>query len=148
MFLAEASIQLVPDGTLIFHLLLVVVMVAVVNRTLLRPINKILDERDKHILGRVDEAKEMRKTREEALEEYSTTLSKARSEGYHLVEKERAVAVKEKDEKVKAVREEINKRLDAELQMTHDQQQNVQGELEGRAATLSALITDQILRRN
>ncbi len=70
MFLAETSIQLVPDGTLLLHLLLVVVMVAVVNRTLLRPINKILEERDKHILGRVDEAKEMLKTREEHLAEY------------------------------------------------------------------------------
>ena len=148
MFLAEASIQLVPDGTLLFHLLLVVVMVAVVNRTLLRPINKILDERDNHILGRVDEAKEMQQTRQEALEEYSSTLAKARSEGYHLVEKERAVALKDKDEKVKAVKEEITRRLDAELQLTHDQQQKVQGELEGQAASLSALITDQILRRN
>jgi len=148
MFLAESSIQLVPDGTLLFHLVLVVVMVAVVNRTLLRPINKILEERDKHILGRVDEAKEMRQAREQTLAEYTSALSKARSDGYHLIERERAIAVREKDEKVKAVKDEITRRLDAELQMTLDQEDKVRGELEGQAATLSGLITDQILRRN
>ena len=148
MFLAESSIQLVPDGTLLFHLVLVVVMVAVVNRTLLRPINKILEERDKHILGRVDEAKEMRQAREQTLAEYTSALSKARSDGYHLIERERAIAVREKDEKVKAVKDEITRRLDAKLQMTLDQEDKVRGELEGQAATLSGLITDQILRRN
>ena len=61
MFLAESSIQLVPDGTLLVHLVMVAVMVAVLNRTLLRPVNKILADREKHILGRVDEAQEMQK---------------------------------------------------------------------------------------
>ena len=46
MFLAETSIQLVPDGTLLLHLLMVGVMVAVLNRTLLKPINQILAERE------------------------------------------------------------------------------------------------------
>ena len=41
MFLAEASIQLVPDATLLLHLVLVVVMVFVLNRTLLKPINDV-----------------------------------------------------------------------------------------------------------
>ena len=41
MFLAEASIQLVPDGTLLLHLLMVAVMVFILNRTLLKPINQI-----------------------------------------------------------------------------------------------------------
>ena len=47
MILAEASIQLVPDATLLLHLVLVVVMVFVLNRTLLKPINDILSEREK-----------------------------------------------------------------------------------------------------
>ena len=67
MFLAESSIQLVPDGTLLLHLLMVALMVAVLNRTLLKPINKILADRDKHILGRVDEAQEMLQLKEQKL---------------------------------------------------------------------------------
>jgi len=147
MFLAETSIQLVPDGTLLLHLLLVVVMVAVVNRTLLRPINKILEERDKHILGRVDEAKEMLKTREEHLAEYTSALKQVRSEGYQLLERERSQAVKEKDEKVRAFKEESARRISEELNTTLEQEQKLRGELEGQAEQLSAMITAQILRR-
>ena len=44
MFLAEAQIQLVPDGTLLLHVLMVAVMVFILNRTLLKPINEILAE--------------------------------------------------------------------------------------------------------
>ena len=147
MFLAESSIQLVPDGTLLLHLLLVVVMVAVVNRTLLRPINKILEDRDKHILGRVDQAKEMLKTREEHLAAYTSALKQARSEGYQLLERERAQAVKEKDDKVRAFKEESARRLSEELKATLEQEQKLQGELEGQAEQLSSMITAQILRR-
>ena len=147
MFLAETSIQLVPDGTLLLHLLMVVVMVAVVNRTLLRPINKILEDRDKHILGRVDEAKEMLKTREEHLAEYTSALKQARTEGYQLLERERTQAVKEKDEKVRAFKEESARRISEELNTTLEQEQKLRGELEGQAEQLSAMITAQILRR-
>jgi len=146
MFLAETSIQLVPDGTLLLHLFLVVVMVAVVNRTLLRPINKILEDRDKHILGRVDQAKEMLKTREEHLAEYTSALRQVRSEGYQLLERERAQAVKEKDDKVRAFKEESARRLSEELKTTLEQEQKLRGELEGQAEQLSSMITAQILR--
>ena len=56
MILAETSIQLVPDATLLFHLVLVVVMVVVLNRTLLKPINQILSERERLITGHLREA--------------------------------------------------------------------------------------------
>ena len=44
--LAENPIQLVPDGTLILHVLIILVMVYVLNATLFKPINKILAARD------------------------------------------------------------------------------------------------------
>jgi F-type H+-transporting ATPase subunit b len=147
MFLAESSIQLVPDGTLLLHLLFVVVMVAVLNRTLLRPINKILEERDKHILGRVDEAKEMLKTREQYLSEYDSALKQARAEGYQLLERERAQAVKEKEEKVRAFKEENARQVKNDLSATSEEEQKLRNELEGQAEQLGAMITAQILRR-
>jgi F0F1-type ATP synthase membrane subunit b/b' len=44
---AENSIQLVPDGTLILHVIIILVMVYVLNATLYKPINKILESREK-----------------------------------------------------------------------------------------------------
>jgi len=147
MFLAESSIQLVPDGTLLVHLAMVAVMVAVLNRTLLRPINKILADREKHILGRIDEAQEMRKLSEQKLSEYNSALREARTEGYHLLEQERSQAMREKDEKVRVFKEEIHAMLGEGIRTTHDQEKQVQRQLEGEAETLGAMISAKILRR-
>jgi F-type H+-transporting ATPase subunit b len=146
MFLAESSIQLVPDGTLLVHLVTVVVMVAILNRTLLRPINKILADREKHILGRVDEAQELQKLTDQKLAEYNSALRAARTEGYQLLEKERSQAVREKEDKVRVYKEEISATLAEDIRATHDQEKQVQRQLEAEAETLGAMITSQILR--
>jgi len=147
MFLAESSIQLVPDGTLLVHLVLVVVMVFIVNRTLLKPINDILAEREKQIAGRLKEAELLAAETDEKLNKYNAALHDARSEGYRLLEKERAAALKEKDEKIRLYREKMSKNVAAERDQTLRQEQKVREELEAQAATIGNLISSQILRR-
>jgi F-type H+-transporting ATPase subunit b len=147
MFLAEASIQLVPDGTLLLHLLLVAIMVFVLNRTLLKPINQILSEREKQIVGRRNEAQALAGEREEKLRKYDEALHEARVDGYKLLEKERSQALKEKEEKVRAYRDQVSKEVASEVESIRKQEQSVKVELEGQAAAISNLISSQILRR-
>ena len=147
MFLAEASIQLVPDGTLLLHLLMIGVMVFVLNRTLLKPINKILHEREKNILGNVETAQSILKTTDERVGQYRTTIREARTEAYHLLEKERTQAVKEKDEKVRSVKDQLNQRVAEELKATNDQERQIRQELEGQAKDLGAKISARFLNR-
>ena len=147
MFLAETSIQLVPDGTLLLHLLMVAVMVFILNRTLLKPINQILAEREKQIAGRLKEAEALAAETEEKLRRYNGTLREARAEGYRLLEKERAAALKEKEEKVRLQREELSKTVAAQIEQTRQQEQKVRAELESQAVTVGDLISSQILRR-
>jgi F0F1-type ATP synthase membrane subunit b/b' len=147
MFLAEASIQLVPDGTLLLHLVMVAVMVFILNRTLLKPINHILSEREKQIAGRVREAQALATETEEKLRKYNETLHDARVDGYKLLEKERAAGLKEKEEKLRSYREQVSREVAAQVDDTRRQQQSVKGELETQAATISGIISSQILRR-
>jgi F0F1-type ATP synthase membrane subunit b/b' len=147
MFLAETSIQLVPDGTLLLHVLMVAVMVFVLNRTLLKPINETLAERERQISGRLKEAEALAAETDEKLRKYNATLRAARAEGYRLLEKERAAALKEKDEKVRLYREEVSKNVAAQIDQTRRQEQQVRAELESQAAVVSDLISSQILRR-
>jgi F0F1-type ATP synthase membrane subunit b/b' len=147
MFLAETSIQLVPDGTLLLHLLMVAVMVFILNRTLLKPINQILAEREKQISGRLKEAEALAAETEEKLRRYNSTLREARAEGYRLLEKERTAALKEKDEKVRRYREELSKTVTAQIEQTRQQEQRVRVELESQAVAAGDLISSQILRR-
>ena len=145
MFLAQ--IQLVPDGTLLLHLVMVGVMVFILNRTLLKPINEILAERERQVEGRIREAQALAAETEEKLRKYNATLREARSEGYRLLEKERAAAIKDKDEKVRQYREQLSQTVAAQVQTTRQQEQKVREELESQAATIGDLISSQILRR-
>src|SRR6185369_2882136 len=147
MILAEASIQLVPDGTLLFHLFLVVVMVFVLNRTLLKPINQILAEREKQIANRMSEAQALAGETDEKVRKYNNTLREARSEGYRLLEKERAEGLKAKEERLKQSREQVSKEVAVQVEATRHQEQSVKRELEGQAAEMGNLISSQILHR-
>lgn len=147
MFLAEASIQLVPDGTLLLHLLMVAVMVFVLNRTLLKPINQILAERERQVEGRIKEAKGLTLETEEKLNHYNAALRQARAEGYRLLEKERAAALEDKDQKVRQYREEMSNTVASQLESIRQQEQKVRQELESQAAVVGDLISSQILRR-
>jgi F0F1-type ATP synthase membrane subunit b/b' len=146
MVLAE-TIQLVPDGTLLLHLLMVALMVFILNRTLLKPINQILSEREKQITGRRREARALAAEREEKLRKYQEALHAARVDGYKLLEKERAEGLKEKDEKVRVYRERVSKEVATEIENVRRQEQSVKGELESQAASISSLISSQVLRR-
>lgn len=147
MILAEAQIQLVPDATLLLHIVLVVVMVAVLNRTLLGPINRILNEREKQITGRLREAEAMAAESQEKLKKYNDTLREARTAGYKLLEKERGEGLKEKEQKLRQSRDELSKQVAAQVDQIRKQEQAVKSELEGQAATIGNLISSQILRR-
>jgi F-type H+-transporting ATPase subunit b len=147
MFLAEATIQLVPDGTLLLHLVLILVMVFVLNRTLLKPINQILAEREKQIGGRLSEAQMLSAEAEEKMRNYQAALREARADGYRLLEKERAAGLKEKDEQVRRRREELSRTVAQERESIEKQQEKVRTELEAQADSMGVLISSQILRR-
>jgi F-type H+-transporting ATPase subunit b len=147
MFLAEASIQLVPDGTLLIHLLVVGVMVAVLNRTLLKPINKILSEREKQISGKMTEAQTLQAEADKKRAEYSAALRAAREEGYRLLEKERAEALKERELKMREFKAELNQKVKAGVDATHRQQEQARQELETQATEIGNLIATQVLGR-
>ena len=147
MFLAEASIQLVPDGTLLVHFVMIIVMVFIVNRTLLRPINKILADREKQIATRLQEAQSLASETQEKLKKYNDALHAARVDGYKLLEKERAEGLKDKDEKVRVYREQLSKEVTAQREATRRQEESVKKELEAQAGVISGLISSQILRR-
>src|SRR5919205_929550 len=130
MVLLEASIQLVPDGTLLLHLLMVVIMVFIVNRTLLKPVNRILAERERQIAGRLREAQALAAETEQKRKAYNDALHAARIDGYKLLEKERADGLKEKDEKVRLYREQTSREVAAQLDNIKRQEQSVKQELE------------------
>ena len=144
---AENSIQLVPDGTLFLHIAIILVMVFVLNATLFKPINRILEERERRTRGRSGEAHDILQRVEEKLTHYELALRDARANGYRLMEQERAAAVSERQARLSTVREEINLSVAEQKQAIQAQADEARSALERDARRLAAEIGSQILHR-
>lgn len=138
---------LVPDGTIFLHIVIILVMVFVLNATLFKPINRILEERERRTRGRSGEAKGIIKQVDEKLTSYEQSLREARSEGYRLMEQERAEAMRERQIKVEAVREEVNRSIEEEKRAIHAQAEDARSTLVRDAGSIAADISRQILHR-
>ena len=88
LLLFAETIQLFPDGTLFVHIAIILGMIWILNRTLYRPINRVLEAREKSKGGHSSEAEGILKDVEGKETRYTHELLDARSEGYSLIEKE------------------------------------------------------------
>ena len=145
--LAENSIQLVPDGTLFLHIALIILMVFVLNATLFRPINKVLEERERRTRGRSGEAQEILGRVESGLKRYETSLREARLEGYHLLEAQRAEAMTARQAQLGELREELRGLVEEQKDSIRAQTDAARKSLSGDAQRLAAQISNQVLRR-
>lgn len=105
------TVQLLPDGSLLIHILLILLMIYVLNRTFFRPINRVIESRVKNKGGRFTEAEEILNKVSEKQARYNAAMLEARNEGYQLIEKERAEALKQREIEVNKAREEVGMTL-------------------------------------
>jgi len=145
--LAESPIQLVPDGTLLFHLALIIVMVIVLNLTLLKPINRVLEERERRTKGKLGDAQEVFASAQEKVRLWEQGLRQARNEGYRLLEKERAEALRERESQIAALKLELANLVAKQKSEIVRQQQEAREVLQGEAQQMAALLSSQILGR-
>lgn len=144
---AENSIQLVPDGTLFLHIAIILLMVFILNATLFKPINRILEERERRTRGRSGHARDILRDVEEKMSLYERSLREARSEGYRLMEQERATAMRERQIKLDAVREEISRSVTEQKDAIGAQVEHARTTLKGDALNIAAEIGEHILHR-
>src|SRR5579885_1020681 len=141
------SIQLVPDGTLVLHIVIIVTMVFVLNRILYKPITRVLGEREHRTRGRSGEAHEILRRVSENLSRYENSLRQARADSYRLLEQQQAEAAGERQRRGRAVRGELEGQIEEQKQEIHAQAEDARITLEGEARRAAASITSQVLRR-
>lgn len=144
---AENSIQLVPDGTLVVHVLLILVMVYVLNATLFRPINRILAAREKRTRGRLSEAQEILAGVSEKLAEYERALRAARTEAYALSEHERAAALKDRQRDLDEMRAQLTASTASEKEAIKGQADSARVILDAEARHIAVEIGSRVLGR-
>jgi len=145
--LAENSIQLVPDGTLLLHVLIILVMVYVLNATLFKPINSILEAREKRTRGRLTEAQEILANVSQRLAEYERALRQARTEAYAFTEQERAGAMQERQHHLDEMRVKLAESTAAQKEAIHRQAEEARGLLEVESHRIALEIGARVLSR-
>ena len=133
---AEDSIQLVPDGTLVLHVIIILVMVYVLNATLYKPINQILASREKRTRGRLTEAQEIMVSVSEKTSDYEKSLRQARAE-----------AMKERQQRLNEMRAEMAASVGREKQAIERQAADARVTLESESRQIAAEIGSRILNR-
>lgn len=138
------SIQLFPDGTLFIHIALILVMIWVLNRTLFRPINQIIDAREKQKGGAGGEAADILKNVLEKEAKYSGEMLDARSQGYALIENEQNEAAAARAQRLGEIKAEVADSLEtgrAELaKQTADARASIGADADRMADQIAASI--------
>lgn len=145
--LAENSIQLVPDGTLILHVIIILVMVFVLNATLYKPINRILEAREKRTRGRMSEAQEIMTDVSQKLTNYERQLRQARANAYAMSEQERTAAMQERQQKLNEMRQQLSESIAKEKQMIAQQAEGARSSLETESHRIASEISSRVLGR-
>lgn len=144
---AENSIQLVPDGTLILHVIIILVMVWILNATLYKPINRILEAREKRTRGRSSEAEEIMSVVSEKAANYERELRSARAEGYARTEQERTAAMQVRQQKLNEVRQQLAESVAQEKQLIEKQAAEARATLENESRHIAQEIGERVLHR-
>ena len=140
------SIQLFPDGTLFIHIALILLMIWVLNRTFFRPINRVIESREKHKGGRGSEAEAILSDVTEKQAKYSKELLAARSEGYELIEKERTAAISTRQATIADAKSKTTASLTSEKQQIQEQAAQAKSVMAKEAEVMAEKITNNILK--
>lgn len=144
---AENSIQLVPDGSIFLHIALILLMIWFLNRTLFKPINRILAERDKQTGGRTGEAAGILQDADAKLTAYEQSLRESRAAGYSVIEQTRMQALSARQNQIDLVKAEIAEMVAHEKSVLQNQVTTAQTQLQTDAKVLAERISASILQR-
>ncbi|HEY0656930.1 MAG TPA: hypothetical protein VGD05_00570 [Pyrinomonadaceae bacterium] len=145
-FLAFAEVQLVPDGTIFIHIALILLMIWILNRTFFRPINRVVESREKNKGGRFSEAETILQQVNEKQSKYNQAMLKARTRGYETIETERAAALAQREAKITEVKTEVAQRFEQEKAQLQTQTTEARTAIAAEADKLAEKISSNILR--
>ncbi len=135
------------DGSFLFIFISILCLIFVLNRTLFKPINRALEERERLGAGRLSEAKQLLAQYEARLSRYETQLRGARAEAYQHLESQRREALAGRQEMVAQIKAETSKQIAAAQEEIAKQTESAKQNLESEARAMAATISSQILHR-
>ena len=141
------NIILSIDGSFLFVLVSIIFLIYILNRTLFRPINKILEEREKLGAGRIAESRQMLADYEARVRSYEEQVRAVRAEAYSRFETQRRELLAARQQFLAQARTETAGQVGAARAEIGAQTADARGRLDGDAQAMAASISAQILHR-
>ncbi|MCG3159137.1 MAG: ATP synthase subunit b' [Acidobacteria bacterium] len=145
--LALAESVLSIDGSFLFVFISILLLIFILNHTLYKPINQVLEERDRLGAGRIGEARQMLAEYEERLKRYESQLREARGEAYQRLEADRREATLGRQRMIAETKADVSAQIEAAKQEMAKQATGARQNLENEARAMAATISSQILHR-
>jgi F-type H+-transporting ATPase subunit b len=144
--LAESVLSI--DGSFLFIFFSILLLIYILNHTLFKPINRVLEERERLGAGRIGEARRMLGEYEERLKRYESRLREARGDAYQRLESERREVALKRQRMIAEVKAETSAQIDAARQEIAKQATGAKQSIEKEARAMAVTISSQILRRS
>ena len=139
------TIQLFPDGSLFIHIALILLMIWILNRTLFRPINRVIESREKNKGGHSGEAVQILKDVGAKEARYNQEMLDARSKGYELIEKENQKMAAARDQTLSGAKAELAEKFASEKGELERQKAEARVAIGTEAEKMAEKITSNIL---
>lgn len=135
------------DGSFLFVFISIICLIFILNRTLFKPINQVLEERERLGVGRVAEARRMLREAEDRLQNYEQQVREVRTEAYGRFETQRRDLLAARQQMIAGVRADVTAQVAAARGEISAQSAAARTSLEGEARGMAASISSQILQR-
>ena len=140
---------LVPNGTFIVEVIAFLIMLAILRKYVLPPINKALEDRQEQIRSQFEASEKAQHEAADALEEYKQQLAEAREEAGRMREEAReqgAAIIAQMREQASAEAERITASAHKQIEAERAQAVNsLRTEVGGMATTLASRIVGESL---
>ena len=146
IFLAENILAI--DGSFLFVFISILLLIFILNATLFRPINKVLEEREKMSGGTSHEARDLSKEYEKKVMLYEDGIHNARYEAYQYAEAQRREVLAERQDLIAKVKTEAASHLEVAKQEIRQQAVGVRAQLDTDAQAMAVTISASILHRS
>jgi F-type H+-transporting ATPase subunit b len=143
--LVGSSNFLVPNGTFFVELVAFIIVVFVIGRYILPPINKVMNERQSTIHQALIDAEEAKRRSAAAEEEYKRILGEARMQARSVVEEANKMAEQARSERRQQAEAEYERIVSSASAEVEAQTRRAQEELRAQTAELAIAVAEKVL---
>jgi len=136
-----------PDLSVFWIILLVLVLTVVVNRLLFQPFLRVMAERERRVTAARELAEQSAARAHQALSEFETRTTAARAEVYAAMDTRRREALARREALLAETAAEASEQVSAAFGQLDETRREVRARLESDAAALGSAIAARLLDR-